>query len=271
MNKATKLISIFVAFTTLCVFSSCSNKAVNKNTETTSINIQPHSISTETTNSEIIKISSIDKNQTKESIKDTTTVGEGGGIITIQKYRSLFYDVAAPFVDLVGQEVYLEWREATEPSYKSEKMLISQFVQHFGITREQFEKANLECARIIQDKLRSKPCLNPKDYANQIITEIYNTDIIFSFDDNLIREYYISPEYPYLYDYEFEEAVAKGEYKSQTEEWVDVEAMEAEIIAKYGEAEIVTDITEQTASETTAEITTTVETIIPETEIQITE
>jgi hypothetical protein len=43
-------------------------------------------------------------------------------------------------------------------------------------------------------------------------------------------------------DIEFEQAVERGEYTSQTEEWVDVEAMEAEIIAKYGEAEIVTEV-----------------------------
>ncbi|MBQ2846897.1 MAG: hypothetical protein IJE74_01390 [Clostridia bacterium] len=50
-------------------------------------------------------------------------------------------------------------------------------------------------------------------------------------------------------DFEYEAAVKRGEYTSQTEEWVDVEALEAEIIAKYGEAEIVTETTTETTEQ----------------------
>ncbi len=66
--------------------------------------------------------------------------------------------------------------------------------------------------------------------------EIYNADIIYTFDDEIINEYYLSGEYPYVYPDEFEEAVENGEYTPQTV-WVDVNQLEAEIIAKYGEAE----------------------------------
>ena len=64
----------------------------------------------------------------------------------------------------------------------------------------------------------------------------YNT-----FDDQIINEYYLSREYPFVYESEFEQAVASGEYTPRTEVWIDVEEMEAEIIAKYGEAENVTE------------------------------
>lgn len=177
--------------------------------------------------------------------------GEGGGILKVQKYRDMFYSVPAPFVNLVGKETFFAWRETIDATSTAETMVMSQFIQRFGITREQFDKANLEWAKGIRDNLDGIPCINPKDYANQITDEIFNGDIIFTFDDDLIKEYYLSPDYPYLYDYEFEEAVEKGEYISQTEEWVDVEAMEAEIIAKYGETEIVPE-TATLPEETTA-------------------
>ena len=163
----------------------------------------------------------------------------GGGVITVQKYRSAFYSVPAPFVNLVGKEVFFAWRETIDATATAETMVMSQFVQHFGITREQFDKANLEWTKGVRDNLFGVPCINPKDYANQEDDEVYNADIIFTFDNDLIREYYLAPDYPYLYDIEFEKAVASGEYTPQTEVWVDVEQMEAEIIAKYGETEIV--------------------------------
>ena len=134
-------------------------------------------------------------------------------------------------------------------------MVIKQFIQHFGITREQFDKANLECARRIQNQLGGKPCINPKDYANQEDDEVYNAEVIFTFDDNLIREYYLSPDYPYIFDFEYEEAVANGKYTSKTEKWIDIEQMEAEIIAKYGEAEIVAETTTAEEASTAAEDT----------------
>lgn len=168
---------------------------------------------------------------------DVQTGGKGGGIITVQKYRTRFYSVPAPFVNLVGRDIYYEWMYTIDHTPNTEKMIMLQFIQHFGITREQFDKANLEFAKIIRDGLDGRPCLNPKDYSNQITDEIFNADVIFTFDDEIINEYYLSPDYPYLYASEFEEAVANGEYTSQTEEWVDIEQMEAEIIAKYGEAE----------------------------------
>ena len=165
---------------------------------------------------------------------------EGGGVITVQKYRHKFYSVPGTFIDYVDRDDYYEWLLTIDHTSTAEVMVIKQFVQHFNITREQFDRANLEYAKRIQNKLGGSPCINPKDYANQEDDEVYNADIIFTFDDDLIREYYLSPDYPYLYDIEFEEAVARGEYTSQTEEWIDIEEMEAEISAKYGEAEIVT-------------------------------
>ena len=190
-------------------------------------------------------------NQPKaKDLSETEFLDIGGGILTVQKYRSCYYSIPAPFVELVGRNVYYEWMHTVDYTETAEKMVMLQFVQHFGITREQFDKANLKIARIIRDDLDGRPCLNPKDYANQISDEIYNADIIFTFNDEIINEYYLSPEYPYLYASEYDEAVANGTYQTQTTDWIDVEQMEAEIIAKYGEAEHVSEISKETTAST---------------------
>ena len=227
-----------LCFTAICLFSACGNEAstpistseksatMGEATETTSTTINKQ-------NQQTTNISNL-----QEDIEENDV---GGGIITVQKYRSAFYSVPAPFVDLIDRSVYFGWEESIDITSTAETMVMSQFVQYFGITREQFDKANLEWAKIVKDKLYGVPCINPKDYANQEHDEIYNADIIFTFDDDLIREYYLSPDYQYIYDIEFEQAVASGEYTPRTEVWIDVEEMEAEIIAKYGEAENVTE------------------------------
>ena len=233
------VLSIVICFSTVCLISSC-DKETKDDITTTSSSL--------TTTSNLISTTSIPSNRQPTNSENDI----GGGIITVQKYRHKFYSVPGPFIDYVDRDEYYEWLLTIDHTSTAEIMVIKQFIQRFGITREQFDKANLECAKIIQNKLNGIPCMSPKDYANQEDDEIYNADIIFTFDDDLIREYYLSPDYPYTYDIEFEEAVARGEYTSQTEVWVDIEQMEADIIAKYGEAEIVTE-----AENTEAAVSTT--------------
>lgn len=229
MRKALCMVlSVVICFSAACLISSCGKETKEDLTTTNS--------STTTTPNLISTTSSLSTQQITNNESDV-----GGGVLRVYKYRDMFYSVPAPFVNLVGKENFFAWRETIDATTTAETMVISQFIQHFGITREQFDKANLEWAKGIRDNLYGIPCINPKDYANQMTDEVFNADIIFTFDDDLIREYYLSPDYPYLYDIEFEQAVANGEYVSQTEEWVDIEAMEAEIIAKYGEAENVTE------------------------------
>lgn len=231
MKKTISLVlSIVICFSAICLISSC-DRQTKEELSTTNSSL--------TTISNLISTTSTLPNQ--QITNNESDVG--GGVLRVYKYRDMFYGVPVSFVNLVGKETYFQWEETIDTTSTAETMVMSQFVQHFGITREQFDKANLEWAKGIRDNLHGIPCINPKDYANQMTDEVFNADIIFTFDDDLIREYYLSPDYPYLYDIEFEEAVERGEYTSQTEEWVDVDAMEAEIIAKYGEAEIVPETT----------------------------
>ena len=240
MKKVISLVlSIVICFSAICLITACDKETKS---DLTTINSSLTAISNQTSTTSTLLNQQMTNNESDV----------GGGVITVQKYRHRFYSVPEPFISLVDRNAYFEWENTIDITSTAETMVMSQFIQHFGITREQFDKANLEWAKIIKDKLFGVPCINPKDYANQEDDEIYNADIIFTFDDDLIREYYLSPDYPYLYDIEFEETVEKGEYTSQTEEWVDVEAMEAEIIAKYGEVEIVVETETVIQEETTA-------------------
>ena len=101
--------------------------------------------------------------------------------------------------------------------------------------------------------------MNPQDFANQETDEVYNADIIYTFDDELINNYYLSHEYPFVYISDYENAVSDGTYQTRTTDWIDIEQMEAEIIEKYGEAEIVIETTPAEEASTAAE-----DTAIPE-------
>ncbi len=197
--------------------------------------------------------------------EDTVSESDtGGGYIESGKYRQCYYDVPYDFVVLVGKEEFDRWYNEIY-DFNPEKAQIAAFIQYFDISKEVFEKANLQMAKSF---VEFNPTMRPMDYENQQTYEVYNADIIYTFDDEIINEYYLTPEYPYCADFEYEAAVENGTYQSQTEEWVDVEAMEAEIIAKYGEAEIVTEYEATTEPETTVYEETTA--LIPdETEIEV--
>lgn len=218
-------LTIISAFLALAMFVSCTN-AKSDTTTSAPVFVKQTTLSEKGDN----------KNLT-DTIANSNANGLGGGVITIQKYRNVYFDIPIYFANIVGNDVCVEWLQTVKYAREDEIMIMKLFIQHFGITREQFDKANLELAKGIKYSLHGIPCINPKDYANQDDDEIYNADIIYTFDDDIIREYYLSPDYPYLYDFEFEEAVEKGEYTAQTEEWVDLEKMEAEVIAKYGNIE----------------------------------
>ena len=208
------------------LISSCANKSKENDSELS-----------KTVLYDITESSTSGKNA-NETTSNSSTQNQseniGGSVITVHKYRVAFNSIPQPFIDLVGEDVYYEWSENIDLSVYSEDMAMLHFIKDFEISRENFDKANLKWAKIVRDGLDGKPCLFPKDYANQETDEVYNADIIYTFDESQIKEYYLGVDYPFLYEDEYEEAVENGEYTSQTEDWIDVEQMEADIIAKYG-------------------------------------
>ncbi len=224
-----KNIFTFVIIVVMIVLSSCSNNLSKQS---------PTSIHTESKNaisSGEISISELTNTNNKHS-SDI-----GGGDLGLLKYRMNYYTIPAPFAKIVDSASFEEWYGEILLSNPNETnvMMMKEFVLEFGVTRENFEKANLEWAKIVKNNLDGNPIMNPKDFSNQETDEIYNADIIYTFDDETINNYYLSHDYPYAYWDEYEAALANGTYQTQTTDWIDIEQMEAEIIAKYGEAEIV--------------------------------
>ncbi len=196
---------------------------------------------------------------------DSTDVSEkvlddiGGGYITSDKYRQRFYDVAYNFTLLVDREEYLEWKAEMAECREElkETMRMVKFIKHFNISKEDFEKANLELAKEIVE-MGEKPTMRSSDFENQQVYEIYNADIIYTFDNEIINEYYLTPEYKYCSEDEYEYFVEKGEYQSLVTVWVDVDQMESEFIEKYGYSpfDIVTETTEELTEQATEEEST---------------
>ena len=174
------LIIILLVYICLNVFSGC--KEMHRE------NMPDKSQYSRTNISKTQEVVFVTENNNEPDISsDKQGEGYGGGIITVQKYRSCYYSIPAPFVELVGRNIYYEWINSVDYTESAEKMVMLQFVQYFDISREQFDKANYKIAKIILDDLDGRPCLNPKDYANQISDEIYNADIIFCMLLNMMK------------------------------------------------------------------------------------
>ena len=234
MKRYFKNIVVFILILHIVVlFSSCFFKE-KESSEKTSTTVS------DTTYQEL-NTTVIENKDIYQSIKTDI----GGGTISTRKYRVNYYDVPYQFILIVGEDVYWEWDEQynNENPDETNVMVMKRFIEYFDISKESFERANLEWAKVILNKMGSQPNMNPKDFANQETDEVYNADIIYTFDDDIINEYYISGYYPYIYESDFEEAVANGTYQTRTTDWIDIDQMEAEIIAKYGEAEIATEVT----------------------------
>ena len=231
-KKSLILIIIAILVFSVClIFASC-NREIEQKTETTT-NIKAD---------ESLPSLTFPKNESQKNEQDLDI---GGSDLILHKYRQNYYTIPAPFGDIVDSEEFEKWYSdilLLNPN-ETNKMIIKEFVLFFDVPQASFETANLEWAKIVERDLHGKPVMNPQDFSNQETDEVYNSDIIYTLDDAIINNYYLSHNYPYTFSDEYEEAVSNGTYQTRTTDWVDIEQMEAEIIAKYGETEFVTETT----------------------------
>ena len=222
-NFISFFLSIILCFSALCLISAC-NKELNEETTATMQNF------TSTTSDSL-------------SATNNNESDLGGADLLPRKYRNNYYSIPASFINIVGKKSFEEWEDvylAENYPDDSNEMVMLAYVKEFNISKEDFERANLEYAHFI-DETYSHICLDPQDYADQEMQEIYNTEIIYTFDNDVINEYYLGIDYPFLNEYKYVEALEAGTYETRTTQFIDIEQMEADIIAKYGEAEIVTE------------------------------
>lgn len=226
-----KFLCLILIFSVLLVATSCVKNVDKKTNDNDFVYTQTNTSTTST---------DISTNLANYNLKTSLINDAGGGTPTLTKYRSIYCDIPRPFINIVDVYEYQAWYEnviKNDPN-ETDVMVMKLFIQEFDISREAFDKANLEWAKIIIDGFKGKPVMNPYDFANQEINEVYNAEIIYTFDDEIINDYYLSHEYPYLYELEYEQALEAGTYETRTTDWVDIEQMEAEINAKYGAPEV---------------------------------
>lgn len=203
-----KILTVLLISVLLFSLVSCADKNDNEQTTTsTSVSVENN---TETT----VNKTTEQATNGQENISNDV----GGSDILQDKYRVRYYHVTASFIRLVDENDFRAWQEKIYEIYPNEtnEMVMKRFVQDFNISREDFDKANHELALSFSQELQEAPMMNPKDYLNQEIYEVYNADIIYTFDDEIINEYYLSGEYPFCYQDEYENAVLSGAYKTQT-------------------------------------------------------
>lgn len=129
------------------------------------------------------------------------------------KYRALYYSVPDPFINLVDRDAFWNWFENETP-YRQypledvEEMAIVAFIKEFDISREDFDKANEKHKQILLE-YGGMAVMNPgadDPYYDRDIEshEIFNADIIYTFDNEIINAYYL-----YVDPYENESSTAE--------------------------------------------------------------
>lgn len=102
----------------------------------------------------------------------------------VRPYRSLYYSMPGVFLELLTDEqlkdYYYIWDEPQSGTNLTEMLLVS-FVKRYNIPREEFEKAVEKY--ISNHGLRTSTMLHED-------SEIPNTDVIYTFDNELINYYY---------------------------------------------------------------------------------
>jgi len=110
--------------------------------------------------------------------------GTGGGLGELPEYRQRFYRLTRSFVDLVQYDAYEEWfLSRSEEELWNEPIAVA-FIKHFDISKEDFARANEELRQIWAES-----GYDPATHTNDSY-EVYNVDLIYSFDIELIREFF---------------------------------------------------------------------------------
>jgi hypothetical protein len=98
------------------------------------------------------------------------------------RFRYAFYNIPSVVFNLVDANKSWEWLVAYEQGYVNDDVnVLMKFVQYFNISREEFDEA------MARDKVFRIELGN--DFTQERF-ELPNTDIIFTFDNDIIRYFY---------------------------------------------------------------------------------
>lgn len=122
------------------------------------------------------------------SVQSQTVTVEVKSLFNSGVYRYIYSVIPSQFAWLVDSEEYEKWEKTVNASGG---MAMMQFVNHFGITREEFDSANEAYAAYINSTLGSALWGIPSSEAEEEL-EIFNADIIYSFNKDKINKYYLA-------------------------------------------------------------------------------
>ena len=100
------------------------------------------------------------------------------------QFRAVFYNISAEFMDLVPVDELGDWLDGIGETYL-DSMMLMRFVQYFNITREEFDRVADEL-RVVLERMATRGTI---DIADEFF-ELPNADIIFTFDNDIIRYYF---------------------------------------------------------------------------------
>lgn len=121
------------------------------------------------------------------SVQSQTVTVEVKSLFNSGVYRKIYSVIPSQFAWLVDCEKYEEWEKSVRATGG---MAMLQFVEHFGITREEFNSANEAYEAYL--KSTRGGAVNKPSNENEEESEIFNADIIYSFDREKINSYYLA-------------------------------------------------------------------------------
>ncbi len=196
--KLKKLFASVLSISILLCFAACKhnytqnpNEAENSTAQSTQEFVEPNSRTDVTKSNEFSTQNDLDVGGTDDEFNSP---------FDDYKYRAIYYSVSEPFAQLVDKDVYWDWLEnetpyRTFPLENIEEMAMVAFIKKFNISRADFDKANEEHKRLLLE-YGGIAIMNPAEedpYYDRGIEcrEIYNADIIYTFDNELINSYYL--------------------------------------------------------------------------------
>ena len=126
--------------------------------------------------------------QIMASVQNQSTAVEVKSLFNSGVYRKIYSVIPSQFVWLVDSVEYEEWAKTVSVSGG---MAMLQFVEYFGISREEFDSANEAYAAYINSTSGSSTDTKPSEKSEEEL-EIFNADIIYSFDKEKINSYYLA-------------------------------------------------------------------------------
>lgn len=194
------ILAISLSLLSLLVLSACKDGA--KESETTE-----QAIATQEQVAD--KLQSTEK-ETENQASESSTTQQGSAVggsdddffgVRAYKYRCKYYSVPYQFIMLVGKDAYDEWEDSfyVDNFYESEEMHMVSFIKHFNISREDFDKANEENIKVKASYC--EPIYPPYEYPENLenyryedeLNEVYDADLIYTFDNEKINAYYARP------------------------------------------------------------------------------